>query len=115
MGDTLQLSCVEFFCPFDGLWHGGEESSGFCDKELDTDGIPEVRSCGGLEQVLYRVGQKSLPHLIRLRVLRINRLMEFSRQTTHAQLTEENQMWRDFRPTLYCSCTGWTKWHATYF
>ena len=44
---------------------------------------------------------KCTPHLIRKKLLRINHLMAFSRQTTDAKLTVENQMWRDFWPTLY--------------
>ena len=39
-------------------------------------------------------------------VPRINRPKEFSRQTTHAQLTAENQMGRDFWPTLYKATTA---------
>ena len=59
-----------------------------------TDGCgAEPRNRTGEETCVYRVGQKF--------VTRINGLMEFSRQTAHVQLTEENQMGRDFWPTLY--------------
>ena len=43
-------------------------------------------------------GPKVTPHPIQQR---INRLTEFSHQTTKVQLTAENQMGRDFLPTLY--------------